>query len=1116
MLTPLPSKHAHLSFVRECTKPSLTMKTSRCLPVIMWAIIMVASALPPLTKAADRFWTNAASGTFHTPANWLGSLVPGAADNANFTNNATYQVTWADDVTNANAFFNASSGVVTQSVKDSIWLLTNSYVVGRNAGSSPTILHNSATLRVTNAARLGVLEVRRGTNRLNDGLIEVDQLVLTNTAGRFEFNGGTLITRGGFISNNLPFTVGVSGVIPAIWNARAGGNVVLSSNLVIGDNVPGCQLILTNGGKVFNQAGTIGSNGNANGSSAWVAGAGSVWSNSGSLLIGNSGRFNRLVVSNAGTVFSAAGIIGSALNAHSNAVFVVGGVWNGGSNVIVGNSSGFNQLVISNAGKVFNSDGTIGDNSLANTNVVLVTGADSVWTNSNSLLVGNSARVNQLVISNAGRVFSPVGTIGNNATATRNTVLVTGTGSVWSNSISLILGSAGSFSRLVITNGGRLFANALTIGATSASTNNQLLVDGGTLRVTNSSATAALDIRRGTNQLNSSGFVQVDLLRVTNTLGIFEFNGGTLNVRTSAVANAQTFFVGDAASAAILNLVGNGTHSFANRLTLRNHSTLIGNGSIQGLLTVESGGTLAPGASSGTIGRVVLADSPALEGTTRLDIQSGPNPTNDQIHVTAPLTYGGSLVVNHLGGTLTAGDHFVLFTATSFAGTFSSLTLPALLGGLAWTNKLHVDGSIEVVAIPPPAVERQIFPLLGTGWKYLDDGTDQGTPWRGSDFDDSGWSNGIAQLGFGDGDEATVIRQTNSLGHTNITCYFRHAFHIASPASIPNLFIRFRRDDGIVVYLNGTEIIRDNMPEGAAVAWSTLASTDAFDDGDQVFTRVLSSELIVGGNNVIAAEVHQRDRFSTDLTFALGLSTLNIGTTFLVNTRQSWKYLDDGTDQGAVWRTLAFNDSGWSNGLAELGFGDGDEATVVSSNNSLGVLNNTCYFRRTFEVPSTSSFNLVWVRLRRDDGAVVYINNAEVFRSNMPTGTVEFGTFAESVIDDNAFHDAVLPVDILRNGQNLVAAEVHQAALVSSDLSFDLQIIGLSEIGPFLNVALTTTNSVMVFWPSPSTGFRLQQNMSLSPTGWGAPAESVTDDGMFKFIIVNSPTENRFYRLIKP
>jgi hypothetical protein len=69
---------------------------------------------------------------------------------------------------------------------------------------------------------------------------------------------------------------------------------------------------------------------------------------------------------------------------------------------------------------------------------------------------------------------------------------------------------------------------------------------------------------------------------------------------------------------------------------------------------------------------------------------------------------------------------------------------------------------------------------------------------------------------------------------------------------------------------------------------------------------------------------------------------------------------------------------------------------------------------------------------------------------------------------------------------------------------------------PLLTIYLTTGNRAVVSWPSPSTGFTLQQNGGLNPASWTTPSEAVTDNGTNKFIIVNPPTGNRFYRLFRP
>ncbi len=66
---------------------------------------------------------------------------------------------------------------------------------------------------------------------------------------------------------------------------------------------------------------------------------------------------------------------------------------------------------------------------------------------------------------------------------------------------------------------------------------------------------------------------------------------------------------------------------------------------------------------------------------------------------------------------------------------------------------------------------------------------------------------------------------------------------------------------------------------------------------------------------------------------------------------------------------------------------------------------------------------------------------------------------------------------------------------------------------PLLSVWRTTTNTVVVSWPSPATGFALYQNTNVNTTNWVTPVETVYDNGTNKFIIVNPPAGNRFYRL---
>ncbi len=70
---------------------------------------------------------------------------------------------------------------------------------------------------------------------------------------------------------------------------------------------------------------------------------------------------------------------------------------------------------------------------------------------------------------------------------------------------------------------------------------------------------------------------------------------------------------------------------------------------------------------------------------------------------------------------------------------------------------------------------------------------------------------------------------------------------------------------------------------------------------------------------------------------------------------------------------------------------------------------------------------------------------------------------------------------------------------------------------PLLSITLTTINTVLISWPSPSTGFTLQQNTNgVSSVNWSDAPEMIQDNGTIKYLIVNPPTGNRFYRLKSP
>jgi len=154
----------------------------------------------------------------------------------------------------------------------------------------------------------------------------------------------------------------------------------------------------------------------------------------------------------------------------------------------------------------------------------------------------------------------------------------------------------------------------------------------------------------------------------------------------------------------------------------------------------------------------------------------------------------------------------------------------------------------------------------GAEWKFFDDGSHPGTGWEQRTFNSSSWLSGFAELGFGDDDEMTPIG-SGSL----VTAYFRRQFTVANAGFHTNLLVRLLRDDGAVVYLNGTEVLRSNLPDGT-LAQDTLAISDIDGDAEIEFVEsAIAPSLLVEGTNIIAVEVHQSNALSDDLSFDLEL-----------------------------------------------------------------------------------------------------------------------------------------------------------------------------------------------------------------------------------------------------
>jgi hypothetical protein len=167
-----------------------------------------------------------------------------------------------------------------------------------------------------------------------------------------------------------------------------------------------------------------------------------------------------------------------------------------------------------------------------------------------------------------------------------------------------------------------------------------------------------------------------------------------------------------------------------------------------------------------------------------------------------------------------------------------------------------------------PDLETNTLVAAGSTWKYHDKGLDlHDTDWKLADYDDSAWDEGPGKLGYEDG--AVTVLSFGADDDKHPCYYFRHEFTV----DLIPISAKFRvlRDDGVVVYLNGVEVIRDNMDPGPTAHGDLASGTVGGGDEDMYFQFQVSPGMLRPGENILAAEVHQATADSSDLGFDLEL-----------------------------------------------------------------------------------------------------------------------------------------------------------------------------------------------------------------------------------------------------
>ncbi|MFC9333907.1 fibrinogen-like YCDxxxxGGGW domain-containing protein [Arthrobacter sp. NPDC057009] len=246
---------------------------------------------------------------------------------------------------------------------------------------------------------------------------------------------------------------------------------------------------------------------------------------------------------------------------------------------------------------------------------------------------------------------------------------------------------------------------------------------------------------------------------------------------------------------------------------------------------------------------------------------------------TAPGTPSGLTVTTDgttdtLSWTASSGSpsiyHVILEDRVIATTTQTTVQVPALANARYFVRAAdaasNYSASTAVATAPQPAASIQLV-QAGAEWKYRFALEAPDPAWRTTGFDDSAWNNGNAPLGWG---SPSIATELVAEGTRPLSSHYRKAFTVADPGTVAEVNIVTRADDGVVLYLNGTEVTRVNMPAGTITnnSFATAAPRTTFATANPVRITLPGSALTTGVN-VLSAEVHSNFRSTPDHSFEL-------------------------------------------------------------------------------------------------------------------------------------------------------------------------------------------------------------------------------------------------------
>lgn len=244
-------------------------------------------------------------------------------------------------------------------------------------------------------------------------------------------------------------------------------------------------------------------------------------------------------------------------------------------------------------------------------------------------------------------------------------------------------------------------------------------------------------------------------------------------------------------------------------------------------------------------------------------------------------------------------------------------------------------------------------------------------------------------------------------------------------------------------------------------------------------------------------------------------------TSTLIRGGDSWKYLDTGQDLGTNWSQLNYDDSAWNIGPARLGYGDPDVATTIVFGLDPANKFVTTYFRHSFVVPWNQTVTNLNFRLARADGAAVWLNGQELFRTNLGAGPLTYTNLALNLMTgftSHIFYPTNFVVTNSLTGTNVLAVELHLSSVTNIAAGFDMELFASGNLIPPPSVSIVSSRGTFVLsWPATnSDNFALYTTTNLTTGTWSiSTARADTNAG--QIIVTQSlDTSTRFFRLQRP